>query len=311
MKRLAGRAAFFFDGMKFREGMQLSAHGMTNTRDFYREWCRLSDRPMNATLLRTYVENYATMMSVACPHWADYVWRKLLGHDSFVSHASWPYLGESYNVGLSSSFVFIQKQAHEIRQAVDAKKTGTRFSAAIQVADEYPPSKVQVLHKLREEYEAFQQREEGEKEDEEGSEAVLPADIKERVLGWVDTVPELKREKGVLLGFAAMVVNSVTKEGEDPEQAFETELPFSQMEVLQLNEAFFLASCGLEAMEVTRFVRLTAEEEEAQAQAQRQAQQQQQQQQGGNGGKKKKKGKNKKPQEPEPRSPKVTITALD
>jgi len=266
---LADQAREHYGMMRFREGIQFCAHGMIGMRDLYREWCRVVGRPMNNRILMKYISNFTIMMSVACPHWSDYVWRKVLGNETNVAFATWPHQDSRHNVGLSHSLKFFKKFSHDLRHLIDTRKTAPT-AALIEIAHFYSPLKVSVLNKLREEF--------------EGGE--FPGDLRQRLMDWCDGDDSLKREKGNVMGFSTLVVQSIEREGEDPEEAFQCELPFDQAEVLNENIPFFTSTMSLETITVAEWDPSTA----APTQGKK---------------KKKKKGKN---QDPEPGLPRIILS---
>ena len=67
--RLAHAAGTAFSEMQFKEGLKQGWFEMLIARNEYRSWCKESEVPMHANVIRTWVETIVIVICPICPHW--------------------------------------------------------------------------------------------------------------------------------------------------------------------------------------------------------------------------------------------------
>ena len=219
-----------YSSMRFRDALVASFFGLQESRDAYRKACSLLKEEPTAKLLRRYVELLAVLLSPICPHFCDHVWRNILVKPGSVMNASWPAptgadatmlrVGEYLSVVESRVRSTVDKQMVKKKQAV--KKV------SLHVAADVPPLHKRVIELLRS----------------------LPRgpDLLTRVSAQLKDVVTVKSDMKEAMRVAATVHAAFETEGE---KAFETTLPFDEIQVLRVCAPMLAQSLGLEVLEVS------------------------------------------------------------
>jgi len=69
VNRAITSAGTSFAGMQFKEGLKACWFEMFNARNDYRSWCKDSEIPMHADVVRRWAESLVVMICPICPHW--------------------------------------------------------------------------------------------------------------------------------------------------------------------------------------------------------------------------------------------------
>eukprot|EP00163_Fabomonas_tropica_P004027 TRINITY_DN13584_c0_g1_i1.p1 TRINITY_DN13584_c0_g1~~TRINITY_DN13584_c0_g1_i1.p1 ORF type:complete len:1084 (+),score=415.30 TRINITY_DN13584_c0_g1_i1:23-3253(+) len=151
-----------FVNYMFRAGLQSGFFGLANAKDRYLNL--LGSTPANKDLLRTYFEYQAFALAPIAPHFADYVWRKLLGNKEFILRSVWPEPGPVDPI-VSRQETYVLDNARRFRLKIDgllnpknkkAKKLDKApESMTIVVAREYPAWQQTVLKIVADTYDAL------------------------------------------------------------------------------------------------------------------------------------------------------------
>lgn len=120
-----------YEGMLFRDAVQIAFYGLRNARDSYRDACEKSGLGLNADVVRRYVEVQMALMAPITPHFCDYVWRNYLGHTSCVRVGSWPESGSVDELAIKK-WEFVERQVRSVRLVL-ARRAGKGQAGASQV----------------------------------------------------------------------------------------------------------------------------------------------------------------------------------
>jgi leucyl-tRNA synthetase len=88
----------------------------TATRDFYRDATRASRCGMHRDLVRRYAEMQALLVAPLAPHWAECIWREILGNLATINNASFPDRVEA-DAGLTATLDYIRTNASNVTSA--------------------------------------------------------------------------------------------------------------------------------------------------------------------------------------------------
>uniref|UniRef100_A0A7R9UHB7 leucine--tRNA ligase n=1 Tax=Pinguiococcus pyrenoidosus TaxID=172671 RepID=A0A7R9UHB7_9STRA len=144
--------------MLFRDALKAGFFEMRLARDRYRDWAVQTGAGMHAGLLRRWIEASVIMLSPFCPHWAEHIWRSVMGHTTTVFKADWP-KAEQEDALTSQMSAFLMNSIKDFRRST-AKKSGKKgsapakasTSAAIFVSVEWVDWKQMVLAYMRSVY---------------------------------------------------------------------------------------------------------------------------------------------------------------
>lgn len=65
-------------------------YDLQSARDSYRENCKAAGVGMHREFVRKFIELQALLITPIAPHWAENVWREILGNKSSVQNALFP-----------------------------------------------------------------------------------------------------------------------------------------------------------------------------------------------------------------------------
>ncbi|KAM5555230.1 leucine--tRNA ligase, cytoplasmic [Rosa sericea] len=101
----------------FREALKTGFYDLQAARDEYKFSCGAGG--MNRDLVWRFVDVQTRLITPICPHYAEYVWRKLLNKEGFVVNAGWPVADapdltlQSANKYLQDFIVLMRKLSHK------------------------------------------------------------------------------------------------------------------------------------------------------------------------------------------------------
>ncbi|KAI1119890.1 hypothetical protein F5Y10DRAFT_259415 [Nemania abortiva] len=112
-----------YDSLLFKAAVRFGFYDLTALRDFYREATRASGCRMHHDLVRYYAKLQALLLAPIAPHWADYIWRDVLGMAATVNTASFPERGY-VNAKQTATLNYIRSVISNIAsaQAAQAKR---------------------------------------------------------------------------------------------------------------------------------------------------------------------------------------------
>lgn len=217
--------------MQFREGIQRGWFEMVSARGEYRSWCKDSGVPMNRDIVRKWAESLVVLICPVCPHWAEKMWKDILGKDGLAVKAPWPQAAEEDKI-LTREAMFLRHSLKHFRSmAGKAKKNCT--TATILISDAYPEWKVGVLTWMQGQYDA--------------DSGTFPADFMKQLKTWATTGITDKK----LMKFSMQFASWMKKEVEDcGPSAMDLQLPFDQKSIMMGSEEYIksqlnLPECGI------------------------------------------------------------------
>lgn len=192
-----------YAGMLFREAIQCCWFGLQNTRDEYRNAVANGsshdiNQKMHKDLFYRFVEVQALLITPIAPHFAEYLWKEMLGNSTSVQNATFPQAGP-VNLQLEMSSAFLVDCLHHLRQNIQKgmKKTKTKPThGQIYITTEFTEWQKRTIQFVHGVY-----KEVGE----------IPKDLSKRVAA----DPELKKDLKLIMGFAAGLKDQLAKFGND------------------------------------------------------------------------------------------------
>lgn len=130
------------------------------SRDYYRETCGV----MHRDLFLRYIETQALMLAPIAPHFAEYIYREVLGHTTSVQVAAFPQPSKPVDAGVLSALEYLRDLQRNIREAEGQalkkkKKKGSDVDPtkpaklSIYIAESFPQWETRYIDMVREMYE--------------------------------------------------------------------------------------------------------------------------------------------------------------
>ncbi|XP_052202149.1 leucine--tRNA ligase, cytoplasmic [Diospyros lotus] len=107
----------------FREALKTGFYDLQAARDEYRFSCGTGG--MNRDLLWQFMDVQTRLLAPICPHYAEYVWRKLLKKDGFVIKAGWPD-ADLPNLTLKKANKYLQDSIASMRKLLQKQVSGSK-----------------------------------------------------------------------------------------------------------------------------------------------------------------------------------------
>ncbi len=153
------RADAAYHDMHFRDALQIGFYEMQGVRNSYRDACTKMGVFMEKSLLKRFGELECVMLAPIVPHFADNMWRFVLGRKENLWRNSWPEV-PVVDAVLTRSIDFVRKNVKNLRDQVNKKpkkvpagwKRPTKV--CVYCAREYHPWQQFVLRILQECYDA-------------------------------------------------------------------------------------------------------------------------------------------------------------
>lgn len=202
----------------YKAALKSGLFDFQSARDYYRE--STADIGMHKDLLMRYIECQALMITPIAPHFAEYVWRDILGHKSSVQHTLFPQVSHPIDNSISASLSYvrgIQRRVRETEGANMKKKKGLEFdpkkpsNLSFYVALSFPEWQQQYIDLVQKLYES----------------------------GSMEFTPELKQQVGKLgdvkrgMQFVNHLKMRLTAQGESADAVFNRNLIFDEVETLK------------------------------------------------------------------------------
>ncbi|KAL6500049.1 hypothetical protein OROGR_027959 [Orobanche gracilis] len=220
---------------KFREALKSGFHDLQAAKDEYRLSCG-DNKMMNHDLLWRFMDVQTRLIAPICPHYSEYVWRKLLKNQGFVIKAGWPE-AENPDLTLQMANRYLHDSISKFRklrlemQASGGSKKGSKNNETtpqskpticlIYVNEQYDGWKKECLNILREKFDV-QKREFAPRQQ------ILQA-LQQSAIGQKGN---LKQTQNLCMPFLKLKMHEVLTLGV---QALDLRLPFGEIEVLQEN----------------------------------------------------------------------------
>lgn len=120
-----------YDQALYKAALKSGLFDLMTARDYYRESCAIMGVGMHKDLVRRYIEVQALLITPIAPHFADYVWREVLGHSESVQRALFPEVSRPVSKSESAALDYVRDLARSIRETEGAqlkkKKKGEEF----------------------------------------------------------------------------------------------------------------------------------------------------------------------------------------
>ncbi|KAG7807857.1 hypothetical protein KL921_004152 [Ogataea angusta] len=104
-----------FDATRFKGGLKSGLFDYQTARDYYREVSNIGPG-MHRDLVLKYLETQALLVSPIAPHFAEYIYRDILGHKESILNARWPTPKEPISTPLTDALTYIRTLARSIRE---------------------------------------------------------------------------------------------------------------------------------------------------------------------------------------------------
>lgn len=254
-----------FDGMRFREALQIGFYQLQDARDRYRDFCRKLGIPLHRTLAERFMQTQVLLLTPICPHWCEEMWERLgrPGGARSVTRAAWPAMG-TIDDGMIQAGSWYDDILHHFRLSLDkdralaVKKAGGKEDAVppytratIFVATSYTAWQLRALEILRRHYDADTNS--------------FPPTIKRLVAAETGADPELKKLSTVIMNFVGGIVdNDVPARGA---AALRSELPFDELAIFRGTFEYVRQALRVDGLEVLPAAEAPAEFEAKAARA--------------------------------------------
>ncbi|KVH87486.1 Aminoacyl-tRNA synthetase, class 1a, anticodon-binding [Cynara cardunculus var. scolymus] len=231
----------------FREALKTGFYDLQAARDEYRFSCGLVG--MNRDLLWRFMDIQTRLIAPICPHYSEYVWKKLLKKEGFVIKAGWPE-AENPDLTLQMANRYLQESISNFRklllkQASGGSKKGGSNKVSTQskptiglifVNEQYDGWKRECLNILRDKYDSLNRKFAPDQE-------ILQA-LQQSAIGQEGN---FKQTQKLCMPFLRFKKDEVMTLGV---QALDLRLPFGEIEVLQENLELVKRQIGLEHVEI-------------------------------------------------------------
>ena len=234
----------------FKDALKTGFYDLQAARDEYRISCGAG--VMNYELLLCFMDVQIRLITPICPHYAEHVWQNILKKEGFVVKAGWPIADtpdptlRAANKYLLDSMVLMRKLLHKQGSDVKKAKKGAVVPAKLEenklsvgliyVNENYDGWKEQCLRVLQTQFEpkscSFAP-------DEQIIETLNNYSIGQDM--------DLKQIQKLCMPFIKFKKDEAQKVGL---HALELKLPFSELEVLELNSEPIKRQLGLEHVEI-------------------------------------------------------------
>ncbi|TKA51017.1 hypothetical protein B0A55_13007, partial [Friedmanniomyces simplex] len=84
-----------YEATNYKAALKSGLYDFISARDFYREATKAAGVGIHQDCARRYIELQALMVTVVAPHWAEHIWREVLGKEDSVQNARWPEVASS------------------------------------------------------------------------------------------------------------------------------------------------------------------------------------------------------------------------
>ncbi|GLT73338.1 hypothetical protein SLA2020_452060 [Shorea laevis] len=112
-----------YQNYMFREALKTGFFDLQAARDEYRFSCGAGG--MNYDLVWRFMDVQTRLITPICPHYSEYVWRKLLKRNGFVLKAGWP-VADAPDLTLKSSNKYLQDSIVLMRKLLQKQILGSR-----------------------------------------------------------------------------------------------------------------------------------------------------------------------------------------
>ena len=108
-----------YNRMLFREALNRGFYELVMARDQYIAYCESVECKLNTQLVMKFIETQIKLLYPITPHFSDYVWRKLLNHDTFLWNEKYPEIVNPEDAILEE-WKYLDKNVAKFRASIDA-----------------------------------------------------------------------------------------------------------------------------------------------------------------------------------------------
>ncbi|KAI3840765.1 hypothetical protein MKX03_006501 [Papaver bracteatum] len=219
-----------FNEYMFWDALKTGFYDLQAARDEYRFSCGISG--MNRDLLWRFMDVQTRLVTPICPHYAEYVWRKLLKKDTFAIKAGWP-VADRPDLTLRRANMYLQETIATMRKLLN-KRAPT--IGLIYVNEHYDGWKAECLNILRANFDTEARQ--------FAPDSVIQSALKQSSVGQQANVKQVQK---LCMPFMKFKKDEALSVGI---QALDLMLPFGEIEVLRENLELIKRHLGLEQVQV-------------------------------------------------------------
>ncbi|ANB13442.1 leucine--tRNA ligase CDC60 [Sugiyamaella lignohabitans] len=120
-----------YENAWYKGALKSGLFDFQSARDYYRESTTSVGTGMHKELVRRYIEVQALLLTPIAPHFAEYVWRDILGKNESVQYAHFPKVDSPINKSISDALAYVRNLSRSARETEGAllkkKKKGNDF----------------------------------------------------------------------------------------------------------------------------------------------------------------------------------------
>ncbi|WFD18644.1 leucine--tRNA ligase [Malassezia caprae] len=133
-----------YERAAYKEASKIGFYEFQTARDLYRE--ATADVGMHADLVRRWIETQALLIAPIAPHFAEHVWKSILGHSTSVHDARFPVPTQSEDVAMTAASQYVRGTIKTIRDAeIAVTRRKAKGPAAPAKYDERKPKEVSIF----------------------------------------------------------------------------------------------------------------------------------------------------------------------
>ncbi|XP_071736877.1 leucine--tRNA ligase, cytoplasmic-like [Rutidosis leptorrhynchoides] len=222
----------------FREALKTGFFDLQNARDEYRSSCG-DTSGMNRDLVLRFMDVQTRLIAPICPHYSEYVWRKIVKKQGFVIKAGWPE-AQNPDVTLQKANRYLQDSISNFRKLLKKQASGGSqpTTGLIYVNEQYDGWKRECLNILRNKFDTQNRKFAS---DAEMIQVLQKSEVVQKENNnfkqtLKKCMPFLKFKKDETLTLGV--------------QALDLRLPFGEIEVFQENLELIKKQLGLEKVEI-------------------------------------------------------------
>uniref|UniRef100_A0A060T503 leucine--tRNA ligase n=1 Tax=Blastobotrys adeninivorans TaxID=409370 RepID=A0A060T503_BLAAD len=209
-----------YDNALYKNAIKSGLFDFQAARDYYRDSTSHTNG-MHKDLVFRYIEVQALLLTPIAPHFAEYIWREILGNKESVQHALFPKVSKPVSKSVSAALEYVRDVARSTREVEGAnlkkKKKGPEFNPkapsklTLYVAQSFPAWQDQYIELVRQNF-------------------------KDMTLNFT---PEFKQDVAKLgdvkrgMQFVNHLKMRLTGGGESPETVFNRKLVFDEVETVK------------------------------------------------------------------------------
>ena len=133
-----------YERAAYKEASKIGFYEFQTARDLYRE--ATADVGMHADLVRRWIETQALLIAPIAPHFAEHVWKSVLGHTTSVHDARFPEPTQPEDVAMTAAAQYVRGTIKTIRDAeIAVTRRKAKGPAAPAKYDERKPKEVSIF----------------------------------------------------------------------------------------------------------------------------------------------------------------------